>query len=120
MQSLTWNRPPLAIAAAPALPIRSTIIALIATSIATILASIMVPENSAEPGALFYPALVMSAGLAIGPLSAMLRNPKALLRGEALLAIAPIYWLLLDLLQGVYPLDDIAPDEIRQAFLAIG
>jgi hypothetical protein len=87
---------------------------------ATLLAVIMIPDNSAEPGALFYPALVMSAGLAIGPLLAALRNPKALLRGEALLAIAPIYWLLLDLLQGVYPLDGIAPDEIRQAFLAIG
>lgn len=120
MQSLTWNRSPLAIVATPALPIRSTIIALIGTSIATVLAAILVPENSAEPGALFYPALVMSAGLALGPLSAVLRNPKALLRGEALLALAPIYWLLLDLLQGVYPLDDIAPDEIRQAFFAIG
>jgi len=69
---------------------------------------------------LFFPALVMSVGLAIGPLSLALRNPKALLRGEALLAIAPIYWLLLDLLQGVYPTDGIAPDEIRQAFVAIG
>ena len=120
MQSLAWNRPPLAIAATPALSVRSTVIALISTSVATIFAAILVPENSAEPGALFYPALVMSAGLALGPLSAVLRNPKALLRGEALLALAPIYWLLLDLLQGVYPLDDIAPDEIRQAFLAIG
>jgi hypothetical protein len=120
MQLLTWNRPPLAIAATPALTVRSTLLALIATSMATVLAVIMVPENSAEPGALFYPTLVMSAGLAIGPLSAAHRNPKMLLRGEALLAIAPIYWLLLDLLQGVYPLDGIAPDEIRQAFFAIG
>src|SRR5690242_20568070 len=100
MQLLTWNRPPLAIVTTPAVPMRSTIIALISTTIATILAAILVPENSAEPGALFYPAIVMSAGLAIGPLSGVLRNPKALLRGEALLAIAPIYWLLLDLLQG--------------------
>src|SRR5690242_7334860 len=120
MQSLTWNRSPLALTAAPALPIRSTVIALISTSIATVLAAFMVPENSAEPGALFYPALVMSAGLALGPLSAVLRNPKALLRGEALLALAPIYWLLLDLLQGIYALVGIAPDEIRQAFFAIG
>src|SRR5689334_5805503 len=120
MQSLTWNNPPLAIAAAPALPSRTTVLAVISTSIATILAAIMIPNNSGEPGALFYPALVMSAGLALGPLSAVVRNPKALLRGEALLAIAPIYWLLLDLLQGVYAMDDIAADEIRQAFLAIG
>jgi len=120
MQSLTWNRPTLAIAATPALPLQSTLLALITTSMATVLAVIIIPDNSAEPGALFFPALVMSVGLAIGPLSLALRNPKALLRGEALLAIAPIYWLLLDLLQGVYPMDGIEPDEIRQAFVAIG
>jgi len=120
MQTLSLNRSPLAMAGAPTLAIQSTVLALISTTMATLLAVIMIPDNSAEPGALFYPALVMSAGLAIGPLLAALRNPKALLRGEALLAIAPIYWLLLDLLQGVYPLDGIAPDEIRQAFLAIG
>jgi len=120
MQSLTWNRPPLTITVTPALSIRTTIVALFGTSMATVLAVIMVPDNSTEPGALFYPALVMSGGLAMGPLSAALRNPKALFRGEALLAIAPIYWLLLDLLQGVYPLDGIAPDEIRQAFFGMG
>ena len=120
MQSVTWNRPPVAIAATPAFTVRSTLLAVVTTSMATALAVIMVPDNSAEPGALFYPALVMSAGLAIGPLSAARRNPKTLLRGEALLSIAPIYWLLLDLLQGVYPLDGIAADEIRQAFFAIG
>jgi hypothetical protein len=120
MQSLTWNRLPLSLAATPALPIRSTLLAVISTGIATVLAAIMVAENSAEPGALFYPALVMSAGLLIGPVSAALGNPKALLRGEALLAIAPIYWLLLDLLQGVYTMDGIERDDIQQAFLAIG
>jgi len=120
MQSLTWNQPPLALAATPALTIRSTLVALFSTSMATALAVIMIPDNSTEPGALFYPALVMSIGLAIGPLSAGMRKPKAFLSGEALLAIAPIYWLLLDLLQGIYPLNGIAADEIRQAFLAIG
>ena len=120
MQSLTWNRPPLALAVTPALTMRMTLLALLSTSMATALAVIMVPDNPTEPGALFYPALVMSGGLATGPLSAALRNPKALLRGEALLAIAPIYWLLLDLLQGIYPLDGITSEEVRQAFLAIG
>jgi hypothetical protein len=120
MQSLTWNRPTFAIAGTPAQAVRTTIVAIFSTSMATALAVMMVPDKSAEAGALFYPALVLSAGLVIGPLSAALRNPKALLRGESLLALAPIYWLLLDLLQGVYPLDGIAPDEIRAAFLAIG
>ena len=62
----------------------------------------------------------MSAGLAAAPFAAALRYPKALLRGESLLSLAPIYWLLLDLLQGVYGLQDITADQVRQAFLAIG
>src|ERR1043166_8250327 len=111
MQSLTLNRRPLplALAATPALPVTSTVLALISTSMATVLAVIMVSDDYAKPGALYYPALIMSVGLAIGPLSAVLRNPKALLRGEALLAIAPIYGLLFDLLQGVFPLEGLEP-----------
>ena len=42
------------------------------------------------------------------------------LRGESLLALAPIYWLLLDLLQGVYSMEDITADHVRRAFFGIG
>ena len=120
MQSLTWNRPPLAIAATPGVTVRTTLLAILSTSVGTALAILLIPEKPGEPGALFYPALVMSAGLAVAPLTAGFRDPKTLLLGESLLTVAPIYWLLLDLLQGVYLMDDISADEIRQAFLAIG
>ena len=120
MQSLTWNRPALAFATAPGLTIRSTILAIFSTSMATALAMILIPETPTEPGALFYPALIMSAGLALAPVTAAVRHPKTLLRGESLLTLAPIYWLMLDLLQGVYSMDYITASEIRQAFFAIG
>lgn len=121
MQSFTWNQPILGITATPgAQTLPSTLLAILSTSMATAIAILLVPENPGEPGTLFYPALVMSVGLAIAPLAAAIRYPKSLLRGESLLTIAPIYWLLLDLLQGVYTMDSVAPDEIRQAFLAIG
>src|ERR1043166_1029100 len=121
MQSVrVWNRQPFALSAAPSLTIRSTLLAIISTVIATTLAILLIPEDAATEGALFYPALVMSAGLAFAPVVAALRYPKALLRGESLLSFAPIYWLLLDLLQGVYPMQDITADQVRQAFLAIG
>ena len=120
MQALTWHRPPLAIAAAPGLTMRTTLLAILSTSMATALALVLVPENPTEPGALFYPALVMAVGLALAPFTAAVRYPKTLLRGESLLTLAPIYWLLLDLLQGVYSLDSITSAEIRQAFFAIG
>src|ERR1041385_8795730 len=114
-----WQRP-FALTTAPGLTMRSTLLAIISTVIATALAILLIPEDPSTEGALFYPALVMSAGLAFAPVVAAIRYPKALLRGESLLSLAPIYWLLLDLLQGVYPLQDITADQVRTAFLAIG
>jgi hypothetical protein len=118
--SITWNRFPLSIAGTPSLTWRSTALGILSTSMATIIAVLLVPDDPTAAGALFYPALVLSAGLAVAPLSAALRQPKAVLRGESLLALAPIYWLLLDLLQGVYSLDHIKADEVRLAFTGIG
>src|SRR5215510_11011646 len=121
MQSVrVWNRSPFALTVAPSLTMRSTLLAIISTVIGTTLAILLIPDDPSTEGALFYPALVMSAGLATAPVVAALRHPKALLRGESLLSLAPIYWLLLDLLQGVYPMQDITADQVRQAFLAIG
>lgn len=98
---------------------RSALLAILSTSIATALAILLIPEDPSGEGALFYPALVMSAGLAAAPFATALGYPKALLRGESLLSLAPIYWLLLDLLQGVYAMQDITADQVRLAFLAI-
>ncbi|HEU0252456.1 MAG TPA: O-antigen polymerase [Pyrinomonadaceae bacterium] len=120
MQSLTWNRPAFGIAATPSLTMRSLVLAMVSIGVATTLSILLIPDSPAREGALFYPALVMSAGLAIAPAAAAMRHPKALLRGESLLSLAPIYWLLLDLLQGVYAMEDITADHVRQAFLAIG
>jgi len=107
-------------AGTPSLTMRSTVLAIFSTSLATTLSILLVPDNPASEGALFYPALVMSLGLAAAPMAAAKRYPKALLRGESLLSFAPIYWMLLDLLQGVYAMEDITAFEVRQAFLAIG
>ena len=121
MQSITWNtRPAIGVPATPSLTMRSTLLAILSTGIATTLSILLIPDSPAREGALFYPALVMSAGLATAPVVTGLRYPKALLRGESLLALAPIYWLLLDLLQGVYAMEEIAADQVRIAFLAIG
>src|SRR5262245_39086101 len=113
MQSVpfTLTRPVLGVAVTPSLTMRSTLLAILSTSVATTLSILLIPDNPAREGALFYPALVMSAGLATAPLAAAVRFPKALLRGESLVALAPIYWLLLDLLQGVYSMEDITADQ---------
>jgi hypothetical protein len=111
--------PAFGIAATPSMALRSTLLALLSIGIATTAAILIIPDDPSAEGALFYPALVMSAGLATAPFIIGLRYPKALLRGECLLSLAPIYWLFLDLLQGVYTMDDITGDQVRQAFLAI-
>jgi hypothetical protein len=122
MQSvpISWHRATLGMAATPSLTLRSTMLAILSTSIATMMAILLIPDDPSGERALFYPALVMSAGLAAAPLATALRHPKSLLRGESLLTLAPIYWLLLDLLQGVYSMEDITSDQVRQAFLGIG
>jgi oligosaccharide repeat unit polymerase len=99
---------------------RTTLLAVLSTGIATTLTILLVPDNPAQEGALFYPALVMSVGLLTAPVVTASRYPKALLRGESLVAIGPIYWLLLDLLQGVYAMEDVTADQVRLAFLGIG
>jgi hypothetical protein len=119
-EQIIWQRPAFGIAATPSLTVRTTLIAILSTSIATTLAILLTPDDPSAEGALFYPALVMSAGLATAPISSAIRYPKAILRGECLLSLAPIYWLLLDLLQGVYAMQDITADQVRQAFLGIG
>ena len=119
-EQIIWQRPAFGIAATPSLTLRTTLIAILSTSIATTLAILLTPDDPSAEGALFYPALVMSAGLATAPVAAAIRYPKAILRGECLLSLAPIYWLLLDLLQGVYAMQDITADQVRQAFLGIG
>jgi hypothetical protein len=119
-EQIIWNRPGLGTAVTPTLTLRTTLLAIMSTGMATTLAILIVPEDPSGPGALFYPALVMSAGLATAPFVSAFRRPKTLLRGECLLSLAPIYWLLLDLLQGVYGMQDVAADHVRQAFLAIG
>ena len=90
------------------------------TVIGTLLALSLIPEDPQPQGALFQSALAMTAGLAAAPVAAAFKDPKSLLRGEHLLALSPVYWLLLDLLQGAYPMNSIEPAQVRIAFIGIG
>src|SRR5262245_40841461 len=93
---------------------------IMATTIGTLLAVALIPEDPQPAGALFRSALAMTAGLAAAPAAAAFKDPKSLLRGEHLLALSPVYWLLLDLLQGVYPMNSIETEQVRIAFIGIG
>lgn len=90
------------------------------TVVGTLLALSLIPEDPQPKGALFQSALAMTAGLAAAPVAAAFEDPRSLLRGEHLLALSPVYWLLLDLLQGAYPMNSIEPEQVRIAFIGIG
>lgn len=91
-----------------------------ATVVGTLIALVLIPSNPHPAGALFDSALVMTVGLALAPVVAISRNPQTLFRAEHILVLAPIYWLLLDLLQGAYDLEQVGAAAIRGAFIAIG
>ena len=97
-----------------------TLLALVAIGLGTGLAIFLIPEFGRGSGGLFASALAMSLGLLAAPVAACLDQPRMILRGEFLLTLAPIYWLLLDLLQGVYSMATIETDQIKLAFLGIG
>lgn len=62
----------------------------------------------------------MATGLALAPARAFFANAKSVVRGENLLCLAPIYWMLLDLIQGSFELEAVGKREVIQSFLAIG
>jgi len=98
----------------------SVFVAVFSVGFGTMGAIFLIPRNVTTSGALFPSAVSLTLGLLIVPVTAILKNPRMVLRSEYLVALAPIYWLLLDLLQGVYTMDSIRPEEITQGFLGIG
>src|SRR5262249_7744858 len=90
------------------------------TCVGTVLALSLIPQDPQPQGALFQSAVAMTAGLAAAPVAAALADPKSMLRGEHLLALSPVYWLLLDLLQSAYPMALIEPAQVRTALIGIG
>ena len=100
--------------------IPASFLAIVSTALGTASAIVLIPDHVNSQKALVASALVMSLALLAAPLAALLHEPRLILRGEYLLTLAPIYWLLLDLLQGIYSMDTVEAVQIRQAFLAIG
>src|SRR5215216_5353345 len=96
------------------------ILGLSAAALSTVTAINFIPEDIYPEGALFFPALIMTLGLAIAPLYACAKSPRTILRVENLLILSPVYWLLLDLLQGAYPMVEVSRAGIEGGFIAIG
>lgn len=91
-----------------------------ATTVALLIGLALFPANPSPPGAMTVPAVVLAAGILVVPAMHAIRRSPRLLLAENLLALGFVFWLLLDLIQGAYELDDAADWAIRHAFVAIG
>lgn len=89
------------------------------TILSTFFAILWIPVDPYPAGALSKSAIILSLGILLSPTVSAFKNPKSLLRADILLILSPIYWLLLDLIQGVYDMEQISVDGITSAFVAI-
>lgn len=85
----------------------------------TVAAINIIPDDPAPAGALLFPALVMALGITVAPLVACIKSRRTIFRVEHILVFSPIYWLLLDLIQGAYPIADVSRQAIEGSFWAI-
>ena len=96
------------------------LLGLVSTIIGTLIAIFILPKETTAPNALFPSAVAMTLGLAIAPFAAACRSLRTLLRTEHILVLAPIYWLLLDILQRAYSLEYFPNSFISGTFFSIG
>jgi hypothetical protein len=88
--------------------------------IGAVVAAMSVPAHVDTPSQIRLPALVLALGLAAPSIRGAFSSPGALLHPVNVLAAAPIYWLLLDAMQGVGAYSSVRSSDIRLAFVAIG
>jgi oligosaccharide repeat unit polymerase len=86
----------------------------------TLAARELVPADYGVPGAMTTAGAAMAAGLLVAPVLALIRQPLAIFRIENLVQVGLVYWLLLDLIQGSYPLYETSYESVRSGLLAIG
>lgn len=95
-------------------------IGFVSTGVGLLIALSVFPAARSQQGALATPAIVLSLGILFVPIARAIRRTPTVLNAENLVAFGFLFWLLLDLIQGAYVLDD-APDwAIRDAFISIG
>ncbi len=99
---------------------RYSFIGAAAVVIGVVAAIASIPDDPQPIGALFWPALWLSLGLLSVPVFRASTDTSVLLRTEHCLMLGLFYWLLLDPIQGAYPLDGVSYGDVALAFIAIG
>lgn len=100
--------------------IMTSLLAIVLLLAALVFSLELIPSDFQEPGALFWPALLLSAALLIVPMSRIkFDDVRTALRVENFVLLGLIYWVLLDLLQTSYPLTSASVSDVETAFCAI-
>ncbi|MDZ4401075.1 hypothetical protein [Prosthecobacter sp.] len=92
---------------------------IIGNAFGLMLALALMPERVQVPGALRASAIVMILGLAVAPLAAAWVNLRFLLRTENIIGLAPVYWLMLDMVTGNYAMEYVNQEGAQTAFIII-
>lgn len=90
------------------------------TLLGTIVAVFMIPEDPSPAGALRPSAIIMSLALIAPMIRVVFSTPASIFHPVTLLVAAPVYWLMLDLIQGAYDMPLVQPENARTSFVAIG
>jgi oligosaccharide repeat unit polymerase len=100
---------------------RAPYIGCIVTLVGTFLACVpLFPAQPAPPGALIESGVVLSLCILAVPITRLILGSDRLLNAENFVAAGFLMWLLLDLIQGGYDLNDATDEGIRSALMAVG
>lgn len=92
---------------------------LVSLAISFFLCAVLIPEDCQPEGALRLPATVLAIGLLLPMTVATLSAPRSLFHAQNIVAASPVYWLLLDMIQGSYPLASVTASDCLNSLLAI-
>ena len=85
-----------------------------------VFANLLTPIDPSRRGSLCLGATAFAVFLITPWFIAVLDKPKSLFNAVNVVAIAPVFWLLLDLIQSAYPLPGVTQENVQRAFLCIG
>jgi hypothetical protein len=83
-------------------------------------AQAMIPEQAGIQGALQFTAIIFALCLGAAPVLAGLMSARNFFCAENVIALCPIYWVLLDLIQASYEMPGIRRDDALAVFNMIG
>lgn len=98
-------------------PILGCVLALLGTYIAGVM---LFPAQPSPEGALIVPASVLTLFIVAVPVLRIISGSECTTNAENFVAFGYAFWLLLDQIQGAYPLDEASDRALQLTLIAIG